>query len=235
MSRPIRLALFASLAVFLPFGALAEDSAADGSSRPAPASAAAEATDENADAKPNAPLATPAVERLHAALLEIMQSADELGYSGRFERLAPAVGETFDLRFMASKSVGRLWKTLPEADRQRWLELFARHVTANYAGQFQGFSGESFETLGEEPGLRNTRVVRTHLTRPDEENVQLNYRLRDVDGHWRIIDIYLNGTVSELALRRSEYSSVLQREGFESLMQTIDQKCRELESDINKG
>jgi len=235
LSRPIRLALFASLAVFLPFGALAKDGAADGSSRPALASVAAEATDENADAQPNAPLATPAVERLHAALLEIMQSADELGYGGRFERFAPAVGETFDLPFMASKSVGRLWKTLPEADRQRWLELFARHITANYAGQFTGFSGESFETLGEEPGLRNTRVVRTHLTRPHKENVELNYRLRDVDGQWRIIDIYLNGTVSELALRRSEYSSVLKREGFESLMQTIDQKCRDLESDTNKG
>lgn len=185
-----------------------------------PASAAEEAAD--------APLATPTVEKLHAALLEIMRSADELGYQGRFDTLTPVVDQTFDMPFMASKSVGRHWKTLPEADQQRWLELFRTHIKANYAGQFTGYTGESFETLGEEPAIRDTRVVRTRLTRPGEDDVQLNYRLREVDGEWRIIDIYLNGTVSELALRRSEYSSVLKREGFEKLMSTIDEKVKEL-------
>ena len=183
----------------------------------------------------DAPLATPAVEKLHAALIEIMRSADKLGYSGRFEHLNPVVQETFDLPFMASKSVGRHWKELPDADQKRWLDLFARHITANYAGQFTGFSGESFETLGEEPAIRDTRVVRTRLIRPGDEDVQLNYRLRDVDGKWRIIDIYLNGTVSELALRRSEYSSVLKREGFESLMATINEKVRALENGATKS
>ena len=175
--------------------------------------------------------AAPPVEKLHATLLEVMRSADELGYSGRFERIGPVVSETFDLPFMAAKSMGRHWKKLPESDQQRWLELFTRHISANYAGQFTGFTGETFETVGEEAAIRDTRVVRTRLTRPDEEDVQLNYRLREVDGEWRIIDIYLNGTVSELALRRSEYSSVLKREGFEKLLSTIDEKVKELESD----
>jgi phospholipid transport system substrate-binding protein len=175
--------------------------------------------------------AAPSVEKLHAALLEIMRSSDELGYSGRFERISPAVAETFDLRFMAAKSMGRHWKKLAQADQQRWLELFTRHISANYAGQFTNFSGEGFETVGEESASRDTRVVRTLLTRPDDDDVQLNYRLRELDGQWRIIDIYLNGTVSELALRRSEYSSVLKREGFEKLLSTIDEKVKELASD----
>jgi phospholipid transport system substrate-binding protein len=174
------------------------------------------------------PLATPAVERLHAALLGIMRSADELGYEGRFETLDPVVAETFDMPFMASKSVGRHWNELPEADQKRWLDVFARHVTATYAGQFTGYTGETFETLGEEPATRDTRVVRTRLTRPGEEDVHLNYRLREVGGKWRIIDIYLNGTVSELALRRSEYSSVLKREGFEKLVSTIAERVKDL-------
>ena len=175
--------------------------------------------------------AAPPVEKLHTALLEIMRNADELDYPGRFERISPVVSETFDLPFMAAKSMGRHWKKLPESDQQRWLELFTRHISANYAGQFSGFTGETFETIGEEAAIRDTRVVRTRLTRPGEEDVQLNYRLREVDGKWRIIDIYLNGTVSELALRRSEYSSVLKREGFEKLLSTIDEKVKELASD----
>ena len=192
--------------------------------------ARASATEAEAQGPDEVLLAAPSVEKLHAALLEIMRSAGELGYAGRFERISPAVAETFDLPFMASKSMGRHWKKLPETDQQRWLETFTRHISANYAGQFTAFSGEAFETLGEETATRDTRVVRTRLTRPNDEAVQLNYRLREVDGEWRIIDIYLNGTVSELALRRSEYSSVLKREGFEKLLETIDEKVKELAS-----
>ena len=191
-------------------------------SRQPVAAAALEATaDQNR-------LASPTVEKLHAALLGIMQSADELGYQGRYDAIDPVVGQTFDLPFMASKSVGRHWKKLLEPDRDRWLGVFVQVINSNYAGRFSDFSGEAFETLGEEPAIHDTRVVRTRLTRPSEEAVQLNYRLREVDGEWRIIDIYLNGTVSELALRRSEYSAVLKRDGFEKLVSTLTNKVASL-------
>jgi len=71
-------------------------------------------------------------------------------------------------------------------------------------------------------------LVRTHLDVPNEEGVELNYRLRDADGSWRIIDIYLNGTVSELALRRSEYTALVQREGFKALLAKLDERIADL-------
>jgi phospholipid transport system substrate-binding protein len=172
--------------------------------------------------------ATPVIDKLHASLLSIMKSAEELGYQGRYDEVEPIVLETFDLKFMAAKSVGRTWKKLPEEDQARWLDVFRSIIKSNYADRFNGYSGESFETLGEEPAIRDTRVVRTQLLRPGEEAVQLNYRLRQVDGEWRIIDIYLNGNVSELALRRSEYSAVLKRDGFEKLLSTLQDKVDSL-------
>jgi phospholipid transport system substrate-binding protein len=181
------------------------------------------------DAAPEiGPVATPQVERLHATLIDIMQNADKLGYNGRFGELRPVVVETFDLPFMASKSVGRHWKSLGDDDKTRWNDVFVRLITANYAGRFDAFSGEHFETVGEEPAINDTRVVLTRLVIPDDEDVQLNYRLRKVGDEWRIIDIYLNGTVSELALRRSEYSAVLKRDGFEKLLTTLTAKVDEL-------
>jgi phospholipid transport system substrate-binding protein len=205
--RPIHAILAASVAAVLALGA--------GTATAEPAAPAKDA-------------ATAQVEKLHAALIQVMQSADELGYDGRFDALAPVVGDTFDLPFMASKSVGRHWKSLEDADRARWNDVFVRLITANYAGRFDGFSGQHFETTGAEDAINNTRVVMTRLVIPGDEDVQLNYRLREVDGSWRIIDIYLNGTVSELALRRSEYSAVLQREGFEKLLTTLNDKVDEL-------
>jgi phospholipid transport system substrate-binding protein len=178
----------------------------------------------------DAPAASPTniVETLHVALLDVMKGADELGYQGRCDRLSPVLQNLYDIPFMAQKSVGRYWKTTSEEEREHLLETFAQFMAANYAGNFDGYSGQTFETLGEEQSTHGTMLVRTRLVEPDGEATQLNYRLRPVDGEWRIIDVYLNGTVSELALRRSEYSSLIQREGFDSLLVALNQKITTL-------
>lgn len=168
------------------------------------------------------------VETLHAALLDVMKQADTLGYAGRFDRLEPVLGRTFDLDFMAQKSVGRHWKELKPEDQKRLTVTFRRFTLANYAGRFDGWSGQHFETVGEDASTHGTVIVKTRLVAPKDEDVQLNYRLRPVDGSWRIIDVYLNGTVSELALRRSENSSLVEREGIDSLLAALEQRISEL-------
>ncbi len=175
---------------------------------------------------------TPAatVEEFHTGLLEIMKQAKTLGFEGRIDRLEPLMSDAFDLDFMASKTVGRYWSKLTYADKQRWAATFTRFTTANYAGRFTGYTGEEFVTLDVEDAARDTRLVLTKIVVPDQEDVQLNYRLIERDGQWRIIDVYLNGTVSELALRRSEYSSALKREGFEQLVASIETKIADLKA-----
>jgi phospholipid transport system substrate-binding protein len=171
------------------------------------------------------------IERFHAALLEAMKNAVSLGYDGREKLIAPVVAQTFDLSFMAEKTVGRHWRDFDEATRQRWIELFTQHTTANYAGRFKGYKQEHFDTLGEDVAAHETIVVRTVLTRPQAtENVHLNYRMRKTSAGWRIIDIYLNGTVSELALRRSEYSAVIERDGVEKLFAQLEQMISDLKA-----
>jgi phospholipid transport system substrate-binding protein len=180
------------------------------------------------EVKAPAESSTGVVERLHGVLLGVMQEAEKLGYQGRHDRLAPVVPELFDLPFMAEKSVGRYWGEADADDRQRLVAVFSRYIVANYASRFDGYDGQQFETLGAEPSARGTMLVRTRLVDPAGENVGLDYRLRDAGGQWRIIDIYLDGKVSELALRRSEYSSLIKREGFEALLAALDQRISEL-------
>jgi phospholipid transport system substrate-binding protein len=170
------------------------------------------------------------IDALHAALLEVMKNAVELGYDGRAEKLAPVIPRHFDVPFMAEKSVSRYWKRATEQERQRYLEAFLRFMVANYAGQFDGWTGQSFETLGEEPARMDTRIVRTRLIDPTDENVELNYRMHRTDEGWKIIDVYLDGTVSELALRRSEFSGIVKRENFDALITALDAKVAKLAS-----
>jgi len=72
--------------------------------------------------------------------------------------------------------------------------------------------------------------VKTRLINPQDENVELNYRLRQVDGKWKIIDVYLDGTVSELALRRSEFVSIVKREDLNALVAALEEKITKLKA-----
>ena len=172
------------------------------------------------------------VANLQQGLLWVMQNAQSLGFQGRYEYLLPIVQKDFDVTFMGSKSVGRHWKELDVEEQSEWLGQFAEYLTSNYAGQFNAWDGESFEMLGEEPAPRDTRVVLTRLIVPGSEDVVLNYRLRkDSKGQWRIIDIYLKGTVSELALRRSDFSSILKKKGFGQLVVAMNKKIAELRAE----
>jgi phospholipid transport system substrate-binding protein len=168
------------------------------------------------------------VEQLHAALLDVLKQADRLGYQGRFDRLKPVIGQTFDVPFMAEKSIGVHWGQLAEADRARWIALFSDFTVANYAANFDRFTGQRFDVVGEEPAASETRLVKTRVVTPGADAVDLAYRLHQDGGRWRIVDVYLKGTVSELALRRSDYASVLERDGFEGLMTVVRGKVADL-------
>jgi len=169
------------------------------------------------------------VDTLHENLISVMKNSKTLGYDGRFAQLEPVISELFDIPFMAEKSVGRYWKSVDEENRSRLLTKFEQFTVANYAGRFTDYSGQSFETFKEEASRHGTVMVYSRLDTGNGETIQLNYRLRpDGNDGWRIIDVLLNGTVSELALRRSEYSSLIQREGFAALMAALNERIDDL-------
>jgi phospholipid transport system substrate-binding protein len=164
------------------------------------------------------------VEQLYATLLDVTQHSEELAYEGRYAQLDPALRQAYDLPFMSAKTLGRYWKDLSEQDRRRWISAFTRLTVSTYAKRFDEYSGQRFEVLTVQPSRHETLIVRTQIVPADEEPVELDYRLRSAEGDWRIIDVFMNGTVSELALRRSEYSSVFKRDGFEALLSSLEEK-----------
>ncbi|MGI9590292.1 MAG: ABC transporter substrate-binding protein [Myxococcota bacterium] len=171
------------------------------------------------------------IDALHVDLLEVMKAADELGYSGREEKLATVVPQHFDVDFMARKSLGRYWAQSDEVGRARYLETFERFMVANYAGRFDGWSGQSFVIEGEEPAGRGTVLVQSRLINPADDDVELKYRLRPVNETWKVIDVFLDGTVSELALRYSEFVGIVKREDLDALITAIDERIAKLAAD----
>lgn len=157
------------------------------------------------------------VEGFHAALLDTMRNARLLGPRGRERRLRPAMQAAFDLPAMTRIAVGPPWTGLAENERQALVSAFSDWVVATYANRFDGYAGESFATVGESALQSGDRLVRTQLLRPNDAPVQLNYLLRGGEGRWRVVDIYLAGTISELASRRAEFTTLLRDGGAERL------------------
>jgi phospholipid transport system substrate-binding protein len=190
----------------------------------------------SASAEPAAPsgdaataAAKPAIDALHASLLDVMKNAETLGYAGREQKLRTVIPKYFDVDVMARQSLGgQQWKAASEDAKRRYLETFERFMVANYAGRFDGFSGQSFETLGEVPGPRETVIVKSRLIDPTDKNIDLNYRMHQASSGWKVIDVYLNGSVSELALRRSEFVSIVKRQNLDALLVALDAKIAKL-------
>jgi phospholipid transport system substrate-binding protein len=169
------------------------------------------------------------VERLYATLLAVMKQAKKLSFDERYSCLAPTIEQAFDLGLMTRIAVGPGWAGLAADQQQRLSAAFARYTISNYASRFDDYGGERFEVSPKAAPNPNGVIVESRLVKSNGETVNLNYLLRqDAAGSWKVIDVYLSGTISELATRRSEFSTVLQRNGADALVQLIEQRSAAL-------
>jgi phospholipid transport system substrate-binding protein len=165
------------------------------------------------------------VRGFYGVLLSNMRHGRVLGESGRFARLAPVVDRTFDIPSMTRLAIGPSWATLAPGQQQQLIAAFAHYVAATYADQFDAYSGEQLQVAGEQP-YGPDLMVQTKIVKSNGETTRLDYLMRQ----GRISDVYLDGTISQLAVHRSEFHSILQREGVEGLVAALNRKVDLLKS-----
>jgi len=164
-------------------------------------------------------------------LLSVMKDGPKLGFAGRRQKLAPAIVQAFDLPLMTRLVVGLPWPSLTADDQKELVAAFSEFSVATYANQFDDFSGERFEVDPKAaPAPGNDVIVKTKLIQSNGEPVQLDYLLRQEQAEWRIIDVFLSGTISQLAARRSEFSGILREQGARGLIAVLRQKTTALAS-----
>ena len=157
------------------------------------------------------------VQRLYDALLTTMKNGRTLGQSGRFTQLEPVIRRTFDIPSMARLSVGSSWASLTEAQRQQVTESFVRYISAIYADRFDSYAGQKLQVTGEQLNGAGV-VVRSEIVKANGEPVKIDYMMRRNGDSWLISDIYLDGTISEVATRRSEFAAILKSQGIDGLI-----------------
>lgn len=173
--------------------------------------------------EPSPALAKQVVEKLNVVLIDVMKNAKQLGYQGRYKKLDPIVRETHEFEAIAQIALGNHWKDLSIEQKKKFVDKLTDLSVATYAAQFNGYSGEDFKYESEQSMKSNRLMLRYNLIAPKEKAVKFEYILNAFNGQWVIINIVVDG-ISDLALKKAQYSSVIEREGFDSLMNKLSQK-----------
>ncbi len=174
------------------------------------------------------------VRGFYDTILNTMKNGQILGQSGRYARLAPVVQQVFDVPFMTRLAVGPSWAGLPPAQQEQLTEAFRHYIAATYADRFDSYSGEQLQVTGEQPYNADV-IVKTKIVKANGEETTLNYLMRQNQGSWQIADVYLDGTISQLAVQHSEFASILQREGVDGLVMVLNRKVDLLSRGVAKS
>jgi phospholipid transport system substrate-binding protein len=164
------------------------------------------------------------VQGLYDALLGTMKNGRILGQSGRFTHLEPVIRRSFDIASMARLSVGPSWAGLTEGQRQQMSESFGRYISAIYADRFDSYAGQRLEVTGEQPAPSGL-MVKSQIVKASGEPVKVDYMMRRSGEGWLISDIYLDGAISEVATRRSEFAAILKNDGIDGLIAALNRKA----------
>jgi phospholipid transport system substrate-binding protein len=165
------------------------------------------------------------VQAFYSTLLDTMRYGAQLGAQGRYAKLAPAINQSFDIPFMARLAVGPDWNTLAPAQQAQVTQAFSRYVVAVWAERFNKYEGEQLRVTGEAASPAGT-VILSQIVDSAGQPTNINYLMRNN----KIADIYLDGTISELATRRSEFGSILRTQGINGLIQALNSKAAALAS-----
>ena len=175
---------------------------------------------------------TVVIQRFCDALIALMRQAKGLSFDQRYQRLAPVVEATYNLPLMCQVSVGAEWARLQPAQQTRLTEAFSRYTIAIYANRFDSYNGQRFDVQPAAVSNSTGVMVQTQLTRSDGTKLALNYLMRQSGGgRWQAIDVYMSGTISELATRRADFVAVLQRSGVDGLLHLLEARTAELRRD----
>jgi phospholipid transport system substrate-binding protein len=164
------------------------------------------------------------VQGLYDVLLGTMKNGRTLGQSGRFTQLEPVIRRTFDLQSMTRLSVGASWSGLSEAQRQQLTDGFGRYISAIYADRFDSYAGQQLQVIGEQPNAGGL-MVKSQIVKANGEPVKVDYVMRRNGEAWLISDVYLDGAISEVATRRSEFAAILKTEGVDGLIAALNRKA----------
>jgi phospholipid transport system substrate-binding protein len=168
--------------------------------------------------------ATIPVTQFYGVLLQAMKAGRSTPFPQRYQMLAPAVDAAFDLAGILRISVGAFWSTLPPAQQQALLQVFRTYTIANYVANFHSYKGRVIDVQPTTRAVGSERVVTTTITKPGKDPLRIDYVMRDEDAGWKVVDVLLDGTISRVAVQRSDFASLVTAGSATPLISSLKSK-----------
>ncbi|HET6183180.1 MAG TPA: ABC transporter substrate-binding protein [Acetobacteraceae bacterium] len=151
------------------------------------------------------------VQALEAALIGVMKAGRGTSFDQRYQMLAPVVQRTFDMPAVLRAAVGLGWAKIPAGQQALLLQAFIQYSTANWVSNFDSYSGQSFRLL---PGraLGGGYVVATELVPASGAPHRFDFVMRQTGSGWRAVDVLQDGTISQVAVLRSDFEQLLSQD-----------------------
>jgi phospholipid transport system substrate-binding protein len=191
------------------------------------AAVAATATGRGAWAQPADQVLTQPLQDLYAGLEAATRAGNATPFPKRYDALAPVVDRVFDLETVLKVSVGMRWGNMDPVRQARLLRVYRQFTVVTYVANFNRYDGERFQIL---PGLRDTgsdRIVATQIVNAGER-LRLDYVMRDDSGVWRAVDVLLEGSISRVAVQRSDFRKILANGDTDALIASLRRKIADL-------
>jgi phospholipid transport system substrate-binding protein len=161
------------------------------------------------------------VQTLTDSLLKSMRAGTTISMTERYKQLQPVIEQVFAMPLVTRLAVGPEWANFPVDQQKALIAAYTRFTVANYAHNFRDFDGQKFEIDDNASTRGDDKVVRTRVIPAHDVPVSLLYRMHEVDGSWRVIDVISDG-VSQLALRRSDFAVAIAAGGAPALIAHLD-------------
>ena len=167
---------------------------------------------------------------LDNALILVMKSASaKETFQARYQQLAPVIERSYDLPLVTENSVGFLWSTLPADQQAELVDLFTKFTISSYVSQFDGYSGQTLTVLPDTKALGDKQIVLTELTSGSGKAVQIDYVVGKEGDDWKINDVLLNGTISQVAVHASDFASLVKSGDASKLISALQAKIKTLQ------
>jgi len=168
------------------------------------------------------------IQQLDDALLAAMKAGTGTPFAQRYAQLDPVISQTFDLDAALRASVGLRWESFSPAQKARLSEAFHRYTVSSYTANFDNYSGQTFRI---DPDLRTAGasvIVRSYVVPKDDSPKQLAYVMRQGPGGWKAFDVLEDGTISRIAVQRSDFNMLLGTGGAPALVAGLERKVNSL-------
>ena len=134
------------------------------------------------------------------------------------------VAQTYNVEKMVSIIIGKKWTQIKVVKQKEIISVFNEYVIKNYIKRFKKIKQIDFENLSSKEVRKNYFLVKTKLKILEEDDVKIDYLLIKNNGEWKIFDVLLAGSVSEIATKKSEFNSFISNNNIEGLIQALKSK-----------